>query len=136
MSVRGFFDDFSGSIISELQRIQTRTFKTIASRIDRYRVFLTSACSEEDMQTSRQIIADGSYGRTDEKRARDEQLHSETLFTETERSTVEKLADIILPADDVSGSATEAGVPDFIEFMMKDIPSMQVPTRGGTDVAG
>lgn len=53
------------------------------------------------------------------------------FFTEHERKTMEVLCDLIIPADEVSGSATDAGVPDFIEFMMKDIPTMQVPTRGG-----
>lgn len=91
----------------------------------------TSSCTEEDLETSKKIIADGSYGRTEKESLRDEKLHGETFFTEAERKSVEVLSDIIIPADDISGSATEAGVPDFIEFMMKDIPSMQVPTRGG-----
>jgi hypothetical protein len=38
---------------------------------------------------------------------------------------------IIIPKDDVSGSATEAGVPDFIEFIVKDMPRHQTPMRGG-----
>src|SRR5699024_5815110 len=38
---------------------------------------------------------------------------------------------IIIPADDVSGSATDADVPDFIEFIVKDMPYHQVPMRGG-----
>ncbi|MBA4056922.1 MAG: transcriptional initiation protein Tat, partial [Marivirga sp.] len=41
------------------------------------------------------------------------------------------LADIIIPKDDTSGSATEAGVPDFIEFIVKDMPHYQTPLRGG-----
>lgn len=94
-------------------------------------LLMNTSCSEEDRETSEEIIAKSSYGRTEEERLRDERLHKETFFTEEERKTVEVLCDIIIPADKVSGSATEAGVPDFIEFMMKDIPSMQVPTRGG-----
>jgi hypothetical protein len=39
--------------------------------------------------------------------------------------------DIVIPADDTSGSANDAEVPDFIEFMMKDMPAYQVPMRGG-----
>jgi hypothetical protein len=92
---------------------------------------LLTSCTEEDMETSRQIIAEGSYGRTQAEQLRDEKLHADTFFTEHERNTVEVLADLIIPADENSGSATEAGVPDFIEFMMKDMPYMQVPTRGG-----
>ena len=41
------------------------------------------------------------------------------------------LCDIIIPKDEVSGSASEAGVPDFIEFMVKDKPELQLPMRGG-----
>ncbi|REL32955.1 gluconate 2-dehydrogenase subunit 3 family protein [Rhodohalobacter sp. SW132] len=94
---------------------------------------LLSSCTEEDLEISRQIITENSetYGRTDEELLRDQQLHSDTFFTEHEREMVEVLADLIIPSDERSGSATEAGVPDFIEFMMKDIPSMQTPTRGG-----
>lgn len=95
---------------------------------------MMTACTDEDVETSRQIITDGSngsYGRTAEESLRDERLRSEVFFTDHERNTVEVLADIIIPADDMSGSATDVGVPDFIEFMMKDIPYLQVPTRGG-----
>ncbi len=94
-------------------------------------LFAATSCSSEDRKTSEQIIAEGSYGRTETERQRDRKLASETFFTEHERATVEALCDIIIPADEVSAGAVEAGVPDFIEFMMKDIPSMQVPARGG-----
>lgn len=56
---------------------------------------------------------------------------SAKFFTEHEMATIAILADIIIPKDDVSGSATEAGVPDFIEFIVKDMPQHQVPMRGG-----
>lgn len=65
------------------------------------------------------------------KKKRDRRIHEETFFTDAEMEMVEILSDIIIPADEESGSATDAGVPDFIEFMMKDYPSFQVPTRGG-----
>ena len=45
--------------------------------------------------------------------------------------TISVLVDIIIPKDEHSGSATEAGVPDFIEFMAKDRPEWQTPLRGG-----
>lgn len=70
-------------------------------------------------------------GRTAEEKQRDQLLLSETFFTEDERKKLDVLVDIIMPAGDDSGSATEAGVPDFIEFMMKDQPSFQTPIRGG-----
>src|SRR5690606_18415951 len=69
--------------------------------------------------------------RTPEEEARDARLFSETFFTERERQMIEILSDIIIPADDRSGSATDAGVTDFIEFMAKDLPELQLPLRGG-----
>src|SRR5690625_7626036 len=41
------------------------------------------------------------------------------------------IVNIIIPSDETSGSSTDAGVPEFIEFTMKDQPSMQLVTRGG-----
>jgi hypothetical protein len=70
-------------------------------------------------------------GRTKEEAIRDAKLKKEQFFTEHELATVAVLSDIILPADEVSGSATQAGVPAFIEFMMKDLPQNQTPMRGG-----
>lgn len=52
-------------------------------------------------------------------------------FNDHEMKTISILVDIIIPADEISGSATDAGVPDFIEFMAKDRPSFQLPLRGG-----
>ena len=58
-------------------------------------------------------------------------LNSEKFFTEHELSTITILADIIIPKDDISGSASEAKVPEFIEFIVKDMPDHQLPMRGG-----
>ena len=70
-------------------------------------------------------------GRTPEEQVRDAKLQTGKFFTPQELKTVSVLCDIIIPADTVSGSATLAGVPVFIEFMMKDQPNNQVPMRGG-----
>lgn len=70
-------------------------------------------------------------GRQAHEIARDKELLGETFFTADEMSTIAILADIIIPKDEVSGSATEAGVPDFIEFIVKDLPEHQTPMRGG-----
>jgi len=73
----------------------------------------------------------GNYGRTPEEQLRDERLKSEQFFQEEELATIAILCDIILPAEAEFGSATDAGVPEFIEFMAKDMPSHQLPLRGG-----
>ncbi len=72
-----------------------------------------------------------AYGRTPEEAARDEELWSKSFFNEHEMATIAVLSDIVIPADETSGSATEAGVPEFIEFIVKDIPQHQTPMRGG-----
>jgi len=53
------------------------------------------------------------------------------FFTDHEMKTITVLGDIIIPKDNVSGSASDAGVPDFIAFIVKDMPEHQVPMRGG-----
>ncbi len=97
-------------------------------------LLLATGCTAEDRKKSEEIIEQDrvfGYGRTEEEKEHDARLHKETFFTDTEFRMVEILADIIIPADETSGSATDAEVPDFIEFMMKDFPPFQVPTRGG-----
>jgi gluconate 2-dehydrogenase gamma chain len=53
------------------------------------------------------------------------------FFTTHEYATVLVLVDLIIPRDDRSGSATDAGVPEFMDFMMIDQPRRQVAMRGG-----
>lgn len=53
------------------------------------------------------------------------------FFTPHEYQTVRVLADLVIPKDERSGSATDAGVPEFMDFMMTDRPQMQEPMRGG-----
>ncbi len=71
------------------------------------------------------------YGRTPAEEARDERLLSANFFTDDEMETITILGDYIIPADDSSGSATDAEVPAFIEFITKDLPEHQTPLRGG-----
>jgi len=60
-----------------------------------------------------------------------EEVNSYTFFTPHEMETITVLGNIIIPKDEVSGSASDAKVPDFIEFIVKDKPEHQVPMRGG-----
>lgn len=56
-------------------------------------------------------------------------------LTPEEYKTVTMLVDYIIPADDRSGSASEAGVPAFIDFILEDSLSttreIVTPFRGG-----
>lgn len=73
----------------------------------------------------------GLYGRTPEEIAHDKKVIADVFLNEHELTTIAILCDIILPATPTAGSATEAGVDDFIDFIVKDIPSHQIPLRGG-----
>src|SRR5262245_61944184 len=53
------------------------------------------------------------------------------FFTRHEYATVIVLADLIIPKDERSGSASDAGVPEFMDFMMVDQPARQTAMRGG-----
>jgi gluconate 2-dehydrogenase gamma chain len=53
------------------------------------------------------------------------------FFTAHEYATVRMLVDLIIPKDDRSGSATEAAVPEFMDFIMGDEPTRQLAMRGG-----
>ena len=72
-----------------------------------------------------------NYNRMPEEQAEYKKLMSETFFTPEEMATITILGDIIIPKDAVSGSASDAKVPDFIEFIVKDMPEHQTPMRGG-----
>jgi hypothetical protein len=53
------------------------------------------------------------------------------FFTKHEMRTITVLGDIIIPKDNISGSASDAKVPEFIAFIVKDMPEHQTPMRGG-----
>lgn len=72
-----------------------------------------------------------NYDRTDDEKAYHKKLIAETFFTKHEMATITLLSDIIIPRDEVSGSATDAKVPEFIEFIVKDKTEHQTPMRGG-----
>jgi hypothetical protein len=53
------------------------------------------------------------------------------FFTTHEYATVTLLADLILPKDAVSGSASEAGTQEFIDYIVAEQPDRQTAMRGG-----
>ncbi|MCE6987696.1 gluconate 2-dehydrogenase subunit 3 family protein [Dyadobacter sp. CY323] len=86
---------------------------------------------ELDLQSPPETPIKIPGGRLKEEAIRDAKLMKEKFFTVAELATVKVLVDIIIPADEKSGSASQAGVPDFIEFIAKDMPQNQTPLRGG-----
>ncbi len=54
------------------------------------------------------------------------------FFTPHEFATVSALADLVIPKDERSGSATDAAVPEYIDFILQDAASgSAVAIRGG-----
>lgn len=73
----------------------------------------------------------GGINRMKEEVEYEKEVRSKIFFTADEMATITILGDIIIPKDEISGSASEAGVPAFIEFIVKDMPEHQIPMRGG-----
>jgi gluconate 2-dehydrogenase gamma chain len=93
---------------------------------------LIAACNTEHKgKTSDGDTTVSTTGRQDFEIARDKGLLKETFFDAHETATITLLADIIIPKDQHSGSASDAKVTDFIEFIVKDEPQHQLPMRGG-----
>jgi gluconate 2-dehydrogenase gamma chain len=90
---------------------------------------LFDACQSPETKTA--PLNTVETGRQDFESTRDKKLQAENFFTQHEMATIILLVDIIIPKDERSGSATDAKVPDFIEFIVKDEPGHQLPMRGG-----
>src|SRR6266487_50124 len=69
--------------------------------------------SKEEMESENKLLAMGRF------------------FSDHEVATITVLGDIIIPKDEVSGSASDAKVPEFIDFIVRDMPEHQTPMRGG-----
>jgi hypothetical protein len=97
---------------------------------------LVDACKTEDKKTTSAASTSGPEGskipRYDDELVQEKKVLAEPdFFTPEELATITILADIIIPKDDVSGSASDAKVPGFIAFIVKDKPEFQTPLRGG-----
>jgi hypothetical protein len=96
---------------------------------------LLDACKNADKKTTINAAASGdpyaSLNRMPEEEEAYKKIIANKFFTEEELATIAVLSDIIIPRDEVSGCATDAKVPDFIEFIVKEKSEFQTPMRGG-----
>jgi len=93
---------------------------------------ILTACSPEEAEKKKLAgTSTGPYGRTEKEKEYDAQVMGGSFFNAHELATVAVLCDLILPATAKAGSAIDAGVPEFIDFIVKDITSHQLPLRGG-----
>jgi hypothetical protein len=94
-----------------------------------------SSCKSKDASEKHGTVhshesVDGLRGLAPE----DVELLGKKFFTDEERTIVRTLANLVIPADDRSGNAEDAGTVEFIEFMMLDMDEetgVQVKMRGG-----
>ena len=107
------------------------TFKSLLIGAAASATIGTTLASCKDDETPEIANELGLYGRTPSEIEHDKKVLAETYLNEYELGTIAILCDIILPATATAGSATSAGVPEFIEFIVKDLPSNQLPLRGG-----
>jgi hypothetical protein len=100
------------------------------------------SCVSEPEAAIEQKIWEYQYGRTPEEQAYDEKLLGQQFFENSELGKIKRLANLILPPNEeklgnldfpptLGGTIEEAKVPEFIEFMAKDFPSIQTQMRGG-----
>ena len=100
------------------------------------------SCVSEPEAAIEQKIWEYQYGRTPEEQAYDEKLLGQQFFENSELGKIKRLANLILPPNEeklgnldfpptIGGTIEEAKVPEFIEFMAKDFPSIQTQMRGG-----
>ena len=93
---------------------------------------LVEACTSADKKNIANSANASLDDRMQEEKAYLAKMAKEDkFFNEHEMATITVLGDIIMPKDEVSGSASDAKVPEFIEFIVKDMPSHQTPLRGG-----
>jgi hypothetical protein len=88
--------------------------------------------------TAGEARAAGAHAADALKAAAKGQAYKPKFFTPHEWEIVRVLVDAILPKDERSGSATEAGVPEFMDFLMtdpmedeRDREQRQTAMRGG-----
>lgn len=94
---------------------------------------MVSGCSPNEEAATQQPVANElpGYGRNEHEKQHDREVLAEEFLNEHELETIAVLVDIILPSNANFGSATDAGVVDFIDFIVKDMPYHQLPIRGG-----
>ena len=93
-------------------------------------LIITGCAPNTEVDTSQGPTIPG-YGRNEKEKLHDKKVLAEIFLNEHELETIAVLCDIILPSNADFGSANDAEVPEFIEFIVKDMPNNQLPVRGG-----
>src|SRR5205823_917527 len=111
------------------ESLRLLAWSTIASGV------VVEACKPSEKKQTITAAANGdstvTINRMPEEVAAYNNIIGNKFFTADEKATIAVLSDIIIPKDNISGSATDAGVPDFIDFIVKEKTEFQTPLRGG-----
>lgn len=108
-----------------------KSLKTLAISSVASGLFLEACKTENKEKEAVDIAPTANEMRMKEEIEADAALQKLHYFTPEEMASIAVLADIIIPRDDVSGNASDAKVPEFIDFIVNDMPSHQLPMRGG-----
>ncbi len=94
---------------------------------------LVEACKNSDKKITEETKVSPFLGpeRMPEENEAYKKVTAEKFFNEHELATITILSDIIIPRDAVSGSASDAKVPGFIDFIVLEKTEFQTPLRGG-----
>ncbi len=93
-----------------------------------------AGCTTDDKKVADVKSADPTFAldRTAEEVKYEKSVLAQgKFFSDHEMATITVLGDIIIPKDEVSGSASDAKVPEFIDFIVRDMPQHQLPMQGG-----
>ena len=109
-----------------------KSLKLIATGAVAVPAALAGCATDDKTKTDKSETPEFNLDRNpDEVKYEKELLAKGPFFNAHELATITVLCDIIIPKDEVSGSASEAGVPAFIDFIVRDMPHHQVPLQGG-----
>ncbi len=94
---------------------------------------LVDACKTEPKKADVAVAPPpATINRMPEEKLAQQKIDAEgKFFTPGEMATITVLCDIIIPKDAVSGSASDAKVPDFIQSIVNEMTEHQTPLRGG-----
>ena len=104
--------------------IKTLIISSLASSL------VLEGCLSKEKEIIYEKIWKYQYGRTPEEKKRDLELLNKIFFTKDEMKKIKRLANLILPPNS-NGNIEKAEVPEFIEFIVKDVPSFQKKLRDG-----
>ena len=104
--------------------IKTLIISSLASSL------VLEGCLPKEKEIIYEKIWKYQYGRTPEEKKRDLELLNKIFFTKDEMKKIKRLANLILPPNS-NGNIEKAEVPEFIEFIVKDVPSFQKKLRDG-----